>query len=156
MEGPAFSTIAESNLYRSWGANVRFFVGFLYLSALTHGSQVVGMTCMPEARLAREAEVILSSHLCQQVISHNSSDQLCCSGHGNRLRLLAPRTRQRLCGRCCCCPPRMYLCTHLQLHVYVTMHRPMLRHLKTLSALPSRPLMLTLGPAHSTRPSRWA
>eukprot|EP00045_Choanoeca_perplexa_P001663 m.21117 g.21117 ORF g.21117 m.21117 type:complete len:319 (+) comp11098_c0_seq2:38-994(+) len=39
MEGPAFSTVAESNLYRSWGANV------------------IGMTCLPEARLAREAEM---------------------------------------------------------------------------------------------------
>lgn len=37
MEGPAFSTRAESNLYRSWGASV------------------VGMTNLPEAKLAREA-----------------------------------------------------------------------------------------------------
>ncbi|MEB3211593.1 MAG: S-methyl-5'-thioadenosine phosphorylase [Leptolyngbyaceae bacterium] len=39
MEGPAFSTKAESNLYRSWGATV------------------VGMTNLPEAKLAREAEM---------------------------------------------------------------------------------------------------
>ncbi|HDQ45643.1 MAG TPA: S-methyl-5'-thioadenosine phosphorylase [bacterium] len=39
MEGPAFSTKAESLLYRSWGMDV------------------VGMTNMPEARLAREAEL---------------------------------------------------------------------------------------------------
>ena len=39
MEGPAFSTRAESNLYRSWGATV------------------VGMTNLPEAKLAREAEI---------------------------------------------------------------------------------------------------
>eukprot|EP00730_Choanoeca_flexa_P016449 TRINITY_DN7770_c0_g2_i2.p1 TRINITY_DN7770_c0_g2~~TRINITY_DN7770_c0_g2_i2.p1 ORF type:complete len:319 (+),score=78.27 TRINITY_DN7770_c0_g2_i2:46-1002(+) len=39
MEGPAFSTKAESELYRSWGANV------------------IGMTCLPEARLSREAEI---------------------------------------------------------------------------------------------------
>lgn len=39
MEGPAFSTYAESQLYRSWGASV------------------IGMTNMPEARLAREAEI---------------------------------------------------------------------------------------------------
>lgn len=39
MEGPAFSTRAESNLYRSWGASV------------------VGMTNLPEAKLAREAEI---------------------------------------------------------------------------------------------------
>ncbi len=39
MEGPQFSTFAESNLYRSWGADV------------------IGMTNMPEAKLAREAEI---------------------------------------------------------------------------------------------------
>lgn len=39
MEGPAFSTKAESELYRSWGATV------------------VGMTNLPEAKLAREAEI---------------------------------------------------------------------------------------------------
>lgn len=39
MEGPQFSTLAESNLYRSWGADV------------------IGMTNMAEARLAREAEI---------------------------------------------------------------------------------------------------
>ncbi|MEQ9666738.1 S-methyl-5'-thioadenosine phosphorylase [Coleofasciculus sp. G2-EDA-02] len=39
MEGPAFSTQAESHLYRSWGATV------------------IGMTNLPEAKLAREAEI---------------------------------------------------------------------------------------------------
>jgi len=39
MEGPAFSTKAESQLYRSWGATV------------------IGMTNLPEAKLAREAEI---------------------------------------------------------------------------------------------------
>jgi 5'-methylthioadenosine phosphorylase len=39
MEGPQFSTLAEANLYRSWGCDV------------------VGMTNMPEAKLAREAEL---------------------------------------------------------------------------------------------------
>jgi len=39
MEGPAFSTIAESEMHRLWGADL------------------VGMTAMPEARLAREAEM---------------------------------------------------------------------------------------------------
>jgi 5'-methylthioadenosine phosphorylase len=39
MEGPQFSTVAESNLYRSWGCSV------------------IGMTNMPEAKLAREAEL---------------------------------------------------------------------------------------------------
>lgn len=39
MEGPQFSSLAESNLYRSWGCDV------------------IGMTNMPEAKLAREAEI---------------------------------------------------------------------------------------------------
>lgn len=39
IEGPQFSSKAESHLYRSWGADV------------------IGMTAMPEARLAREAEI---------------------------------------------------------------------------------------------------
>lgn len=43
MEGPAFSTRAESQLYRSWGASV------------------IGMTALPEAKLAREAELCYAS-----------------------------------------------------------------------------------------------
>jgi 5'-methylthioadenosine phosphorylase len=39
MEGPLFSTVAESNLHRSWGASI------------------IGMTALPEAKLAREAEM---------------------------------------------------------------------------------------------------
>ncbi len=39
MEGPQFSTLAESKLYKSWGCSV------------------IGMTAMPEAKLAREAEI---------------------------------------------------------------------------------------------------
>lgn len=39
MEGPQFSTKAESNLYRSWGCDI------------------IGMTNLPEAKLAREAEI---------------------------------------------------------------------------------------------------
>ena len=39
MEGPAFSTRAESFMYRSWGADI------------------IGMTALPEAKLAREAEI---------------------------------------------------------------------------------------------------
>jgi 5'-methylthioadenosine phosphorylase len=43
MEGPQFSTRAESNLYRSWNCDV------------------IGMTNMPEAKLAREAEICYAS-----------------------------------------------------------------------------------------------
>jgi 5'-methylthioadenosine phosphorylase len=43
MEGPQFSTLAESNLYRSWGMDI------------------VGMTNLQEAKLAREAEICYST-----------------------------------------------------------------------------------------------
>ena len=43
MEGPQFSSVAESNLYRQWGCDV------------------IGMTNMPEAKLAREAELCYAS-----------------------------------------------------------------------------------------------
>jgi 5'-methylthioadenosine phosphorylase len=40
MEGPAFSTRAESHMYRSWGADL------------------INMSALPEAKLAREAETV--------------------------------------------------------------------------------------------------
>ncbi len=43
MEGPQFSSIAESRMYRTWGCDV------------------IGMTNMPEAKLAREAEICYST-----------------------------------------------------------------------------------------------
>jgi 5'-methylthioadenosine phosphorylase len=43
IEGPQFSTVAESKLYRQWGCDV------------------IGMTNMPEAKLAREAELCYAS-----------------------------------------------------------------------------------------------
>ena len=46
IEGPAFSTRAESHLFRSWGA------------------AVIGMTALPEARLAREAEMCYATLAC--------------------------------------------------------------------------------------------
>lgn len=46
MEGPQFSTLAESNLYRSWGMDI------------------IGMTNMPEAKLAREAEICYATLAC--------------------------------------------------------------------------------------------
>jgi len=46
MEGPLFSTKAESNLYRSWGASI------------------IGMTALPEAKLAREAEICYATVAC--------------------------------------------------------------------------------------------
>jgi 5'-methylthioadenosine phosphorylase len=46
MEGPLFSTRAESLLYRSWGASI------------------IGMTALPEAKLAREAEICYATLAC--------------------------------------------------------------------------------------------
>ncbi len=46
MEGPQFSTRAESLLYRSWGASI------------------IGMTALPEAKLAREAEICYATLAC--------------------------------------------------------------------------------------------
>lgn len=46
IEGPAFSTRAESNLYRGWGADI------------------IGMTALPEAKLAREAEMCYAVLAC--------------------------------------------------------------------------------------------
>ena len=46
MEGPAFSTRAESHLYKSWGADI------------------IGMTVLPEAKLASEAEICYASIAC--------------------------------------------------------------------------------------------
>ncbi len=46
MEGPAFSTRAECTVYRSWGADI------------------IGMTALPEAKLAREAEMCYSALAC--------------------------------------------------------------------------------------------
>ena len=46
VEGPSFSTIAESKIYRSWDASV------------------IGMTALPEAKLAREAEICYTTLAC--------------------------------------------------------------------------------------------
>src|SRR2546430_924546 len=53
MEGPLFSTRAESNVYRSWGMDL------------------IGMTALPEAKLAREAE------LCYAVIASATDSDTC-------------------------------------------------------------------------------
>ena len=59
IEGPAFSTRAESNLYRSWGATI------------------IGMTALPEAKLAREAEICYAILACStdyDVWHHTAGD----------------------------------------------------------------------------------
>jgi 5'-methylthioadenosine phosphorylase len=72
MEGPQFSTLAESNLYRSWGCSV------------------IGMTAMPEAKLAREAELpyaivsMVTDYDCwHEEHGHVTVDQVIKIMHGN-------------------------------------------------------------------------
>ncbi len=63
IEGPAFSTRAESHLYRSWGA------------------RIIGMTGLPEARLAREAEM---SYATLALVT----DYDCWRSHGDEVNVL--------------------------------------------------------------------
>ena len=60
MEGPAFSTVAESNMYRSWGADI------------------IGMTALPEAKLAREAEMCYATLACvtDYDVWHSTEEQV--------------------------------------------------------------------------------
>ena len=60
MEGPAFSTVAESNMYRSWGADI------------------IGMTALPEAKLAREAEMCYGTLACvtDYDVWHSTEEQV--------------------------------------------------------------------------------
>ena len=95
MEGPQFSTLAESELYRGWGCDV------------------IGMTNMPEARLAREAE------LCYATVAmvtdydcwHPDHDHVSVESIINILRAnadkgraLVKRVAPRLKGRDVSCP----------------------------------------------------
>jgi 5'-methylthioadenosine phosphorylase len=90
MEGPQFSTRAESELHRSWGCSV------------------VGMTSMPEAKLAREAELcyatvaMVTDYDCWRVDqAHVTADQVVAVMERNiiaaraLLRRVVPRLRNR-------------------------------------------------------------
>jgi len=70
VEGPAFSTKAESFLYRSWGVDV------------------IGMTALPEAKLAREAEICYAIIACVTDYDcwHRSHDAVTAEMIINRLR----------------------------------------------------------------------
>ena len=79
MEGPQFSTKAESNLYRSWGADV------------------IGMTNLQEAKLAREAEI------CYATVAMVTDYDCWREGHDavtieEIVRRAAPERRERLQG----------------------------------------------------------
>ena len=95
MEGPQFSSRAESQLYRSWGCDL------------------IGMTNMPEAKLAREAE------LCYGAIAmvtdydcwHQNHDDVTADvilktliGNAEKARTLINAAIPRLAGRKTCCP----------------------------------------------------
>ena len=81
MEGPQFSTLAESNLYRSWECDV------------------IGMTAMPEAKLAREAEISYATiamvtdydcwHLAHDNVDVASVIKVVEANAGNAAKLLA-------------------------------------------------------------------
>jgi 5'-methylthioadenosine phosphorylase len=89
MEGPQFSTLAESKLYRSWGCDV------------------IGMTNMPEAKLAREAELpyasvcMVTDYDCwHEEISHVEVTDILAVLHANaaRARRLLIRLAQAMTG----------------------------------------------------------
>ncbi|MAF48418.1 MAG: S-methyl-5'-thioadenosine phosphorylase [Rhodospirillales bacterium] len=95
MEGPQFSSLAESELYRSWGCDV------------------IGMTNMPEAKLAREAE------LCYATVAmvtdfdcwHPDHDHVSVEaiiavllGNADNARALVKESAPKLAGRGALCP----------------------------------------------------
>jgi 5'-methylthioadenosine phosphorylase len=95
MEGPAFSTKAESLLYRSWGADV------------------IGMTAVPEAKLAREASICYAALACVTDYDtwHDGHDTVSADLIiGNLLRNVANAKRivadvaRALPARDCACP----------------------------------------------------
>jgi 5'-methylthioadenosine phosphorylase len=99
MEGPQFSTRAESNLYRSWGADV------------------IGMTNLQEAKLAREAEIcyatmaMVTDYDCWHS-GHDdvSVDQIVVVMHqnaANAAKVLRAAVRAVPAERTCACPSAM-------------------------------------------------
>ena len=95
MEGPQFSTLAESNLYRSWGCDV------------------IGMTNMPEAKLAREAEMcyatvaMVTDFDCWHPVHDHVSVEAIIAvlmGNADKARSLVKEIAPRLAGRTQNCP----------------------------------------------------
>ncbi len=90
MEGPQFSSKAESELYRSWGCSV------------------IGMTNMPEAKLAREAEMCYATiamvtdfdcwHPRHDAVTVDAVIKVLL-GNADKARALVKRTAPRLSGR---------------------------------------------------------
>jgi 5'-methylthioadenosine phosphorylase len=95
MEGPQFSTLAESRLYRSWGCDV------------------IGMTNMPEAKLAREAEMCYASvaMVTDYDCWHPDHDHVTVetivkvlAANADKARALVRRAAPALSGRTIACP----------------------------------------------------
>ena len=95
MEGPQFSTCAESELYRSWGC------------------EVIGMTNMPEAKLAREAEICYATvaMVTDYDCWHPEHDNVEVADiikvltlNADQARTLVKATVPRLCNRVSVCP----------------------------------------------------
>jgi len=95
MEGPQFSTLAESEMYRSWGYDV------------------VGMTNMPEAKLAREAEMCYATVAMVTDFDcwHPDHDHVSVEaiievlmGNADKARSLVKEIAPRLAGRTSNCP----------------------------------------------------
>jgi len=95
MEGPQFSTRAESELYRAWGCDV------------------IGMTNMPEAKLAREAELcyatvaMVTDYDCWHADHENVSVEAVIKvllDNADKARALVREAVPRLAGRAAACP----------------------------------------------------
>jgi 5'-methylthioadenosine phosphorylase len=94
MEGPQFSSKAESELYRSWGCDV------------------IGMTNMPEAKLAREAEICYATvaMVTDYDCWHDDHDHVSVEGvikvlleNADKARALVKQVAPRLAGRAAAC-----------------------------------------------------
>ncbi len=94
MEGPQFSSRAESELYRSWGCDV------------------IGMTNMPEAKLAREAEICYATvaMVTDYDCWHDDHDNVSVEGvikvlleNADKARALVKQVVPRLAGRAAAC-----------------------------------------------------
>ena len=85
MEGPQFSTKAESELYRSWGCSV------------------IGMTNMPEAKLAREAEICYATvaMVTDYDCWHPDHDHVTVEAVVQRAARATPTRRANWCKRSC-------------------------------------------------------
>ena len=93
MEGPLFSTKAESNLYRSWGASI------------------IGMTALPEAKLAREAEICYATVGCvtDYDVWHETEEEVTVDIAISNLRLTADISK-RIIKRAVRCIPDKRVC----------------------------------------------